>query len=174
MLLGFMGEVSLEAIINPLRWGPGLVQGWLKNGVHIGHSLCFTPQWERERWLGGLGGSPSWSRILGGVPGPLVSGLPSPDQCESVFISGCGCRGGQSCALQGRWRQFPSRCLLGSWFLFISYLLFPRDVFMAWRCISTSMAHSCSSPATHLHGDCFSIFGWVTLLPSQDVVILLL
>ena len=123
---------------------------------------------------GSLRGSPSWSRVFGGVPGPLVSGLPSPDQCESIFISGSSCRGGGSCALQRRWRQFPSRCLLGSLLLFISYLFLPRDMFTAQRCVSTSLAHSCSSLDTHLHGDCFRNFGWVTLLPSHNVVILLL
>ena len=48
LLLGFMGKVHLEVIVNPLSRGPGLVQVRLKNGVHIGHPLCFASQWERE------------------------------------------------------------------------------------------------------------------------------
>ena len=96
-----MVEVSFEAVINPLRRGCGLVKGHLENHVYVGHSLCFTPQWERERWPGGLGGSLSWSRILGGVPGPLISGLLSPDWCESIIIHRGSHRegGGGSCAL---------------------------------------------------------------------------
>ena len=49
LLLRFMRKVCLEAIVNPLSRGPGLVQGRLKNGVHIGQPLHFTSQWERER-----------------------------------------------------------------------------------------------------------------------------
>ena len=69
--------------------------------------------------------------------------------------------------------QFPSRSLRGCSLLFIPDLFFPRDVFMAWRCVCTSLTRSCSSFATHLHGNCFRDFRWRTLLSSYDVIIFL-
>ena len=50
LLLRFVGKVRLETIIDPLSRGPGLVQGRLKNGVHVGvHSFHFSSQWKRKR-----------------------------------------------------------------------------------------------------------------------------
>ena len=70
--------------------------------------------------------------------------------------------------------QFPPRVVFGLLLLFRLDLLLPGGLLMSQRGVSTSLVCSGFSFITHLHGDWSQSVWWGSLLPSYNVVILLL
>ena len=125
--------------------------------------------------MGGLRGPPLGGRILRGVPGSFVPGLPSL-YSDVVITSRRGhqrcCDVGRCQALWWQWRQFPLRVVFEPPLLFHLDLLLPGGLSKSQRGVSTSLVHSSLSFTTHLHGNWSQSVQWGSLLP-YDVVILL-
>ena len=127
--------------------------------------------------MGGLRGPPLGGRILRGIPGSFVPGLPSLYSDEPPITSRRGhqrcCDGGRHQAPWWRWRQFPLRVVFEPPLLFHLDLLLPGGLSMSQRGVSTSLVRSSLSFTTHLHGNWPQSVQWGSLLPPYDVFILL-
>ena len=99
LLLGLTGKELLEAVIDPSGRGFVLTYGSLKKSVYTGHPFCLVLQWEGERLSGGLRGPPLGGRILRGIAGSFVPGLPFLYSDEPPVASR---RGHQRCCDGGR------------------------------------------------------------------------